>query len=111
MSPAVPKALLIRRIELDPEIADDDFRHITFTNGGIEVVDPDTGATTGSLTWGEILEVVTGVFPQHPSHAPFIRYPMHTMAEWKAKHDAMQARRAVREEVAALVADQRKEPE
>lgn len=72
MSPVVPKSLLIRRIQNEPPIADDDdFRNILFTDGGIEIVDPDTGAPTGAVTWGEILEVVAGVFPLHPlSDAP-----------------------------------------
>ena len=113
MSPTVPKAQLIRRIQNEPPIADDDdFRHIAFPDGGIEVVDPDTGATTGSMTWGEIIEVVAGVFPLHPNHAPFVRYPMRRLEEWKAQHDARMARRAAaRDEAATPAADQSKESE
>lgn len=113
MSPVVPKSLLIRRIQNELPIADDDdFRHIAFTDGEIEVVDPDTGATTGAMTWGEILEVVAGVFPLHPNYAPFIRYPMHRPEEWKAQHDARMARRsAARDEAATPAADQSKESE
>lgn len=46
--------------------------------GGLEVIDPETGATTDTLTTGEMLEQVMSLFDLKPRSA----YPMKTPEEW-----------------------------
>ncbi len=51
--------------------------------GAFEVVDPETGATTGQLTLGEVFEQVLGVF-SITSKA----YPMKTAEQWDEERRA-----------------------
>lgn len=75
--------LLIRRIERDSDEG---------RAGDVEVVDPTNGATTGSLTWGEVIEQIASRFP-----GPSKGYPMNTPEEWAALRDASAAKREARE--------------
>jgi len=52
---------------------------------GLEVIDPKTGATSGQLTTGELIEQIIALFEIGPRHP----YPMRSPEEWEARSRAM----------------------
>mgnify|MGYP005819362859 CR=1 FL=1 len=48
------------------------------SEAGLEVIDPATGATTDTLTAGELIEQIISLFDMKPRQP----YPMKTPQEW-----------------------------